>query len=668
MDSRTLLAASLALIAASPVAAQPATTAPAPAATPLDAVTTTATRTRAVAGDVATPATVVSREEIERRDARSVLDLVRDIPGVESSGVPRTTAMQPVIRGLGEERIVLRLDGARNNFNAGHRGRTFVDPELLRQVEVLRGPASTLYGSGALGGAIALRTITADDILLPGANFGGFAGMGWQSQGSGPRGSLGLAARSGDFSVLGAITGFSNNNFTDGRGTTIPYSGDNASSLLGKLGWNPGHHRFELSAMRFQDNNQLPIAASTATTTSITDRETVQESLSLRWSYDDASMPLLSPQVIVYRNRVDIEERRLTGTRATDTTQLTTTGIDAQNTSRFGLGAFGRHALTYGVEYYRDEQEGGSAGVARPQFPTAEQSVLGLFVQDEITLGAFTLTPGLRLDRFDQESPNGLNDREVDRVSPRISLGWQVLPWAQPYVSYAEGFRAPSLTELYVGGQHFPGNRFVPNPNLRPEVSRNKEAGVNLRFADVLREGDRLRVRLSAFRNDIDDFIEQTVLATTTVSNNVGRARISGVEAEAQYDAGTWWLGLGASALKGDNLESNQPLASIPAHRVSLNAGYRFLETGVTVGGRVTAAAEQDRAPRTPGVAQQTSGYGLLDLFASWTPTAAPNVRLAVGIDNVFDHAYRRSTWNSDPVPAFYETGRNIRGSLRIAF
>lgn len=665
MDSRNLVAATLALLAATPAAAQQAT---APAVTPLDAVTTTATRTRAVSGDIAVPVTVVGREEIERRDARSVLDLIRDIPGVESSGVPRTTAMQPVIRGLGEERIVLRVDGARNNFNAGHRGRTFVDPDLLRQVEVLRGPGSTLYGSGALGGVVSLRTIEAADILQPGARFGGFLGTGWQSQGSGPRGTLALGAREGDFSLLGAISGFTNNNFTDGRGTTIPYTGDEAVSLLGKLGWNPGNHRFELTAQRFRDDHQIPIAANTATTTGITDRTTQQDNLSLRWSYADPSMPLFEPQIVLYRTEVDITEQRLTGTRARDRTELTTHGVDAQNTSRFSLGALGRHALTFGTEYYRDEQEGFSNDLPRAQFPTASQTVLGFFVQDEISLGAFTLTPGLRFDRFEQESPNGLNDHEVDRVSPRVSLAWQVLPWLQPYVSYAEGFRAPSLTELYVGGQHFPGNNFVPNPNLRPEVSRNKEAGVNLRFADVLREGDRLRFRLSAFRNDLEDFIEQTVLPTTTVSRNVGSARITGMEAEAQYDAGTWWLGLGAAALKGDNLETNQPLASIPAHRVSLNAGYRFLDQGVTVGGRLTAAAEQDRAPDTAGVAQQTSGYGTLDLFASWTPPSTPNLRIGLAVDNVFDHAYRRSNWNSDPAPAFYETGRNIRGSLRISF
>jgi hemoglobin/transferrin/lactoferrin receptor protein len=659
MDSRLPALAVAAAVSALPAAAQ---------VTPLDAVTAVATRTPAVAGDAAAPVAVVNREEIVRRDARSVLDLIRDVPGVEISGVPRTTAMQPVIRGLGDERIVLRLDGARNNFNAGHRGRTFVDPDLLRQVEVLRGPGSTLYGSGAIGGVVALRTIEAEDILAPGATIGGFASAGWQSQGSGPRGTLAVGARAGDFSVLGALSAFTNNNFTDGRGTTIPYTGDDATSFLGKLGWRPGNHRFELSAMRFRDEHTIPIAANTATTQSITDRETTQENLTFRWSYADPAMPLLAPQIVLYRTRVDIAEQRLTGTRARDTTELTTLGLDAQNTARLDLGAFGRHALTFGTELYRDEQEGRSNGAVRPQYPSASQTVFAYFIQDEIRLGDFTLTPGLRFDSFDQESPDGRNDRRAERVSPRVSLAWQVLPWLQPYVSYAEGFRSPSLTELYVGGQHFPGNSFVPNPDLRPEISRNKEIGANLRFSDVLRQGDRLRLRVSAFRNDLDDFIELIVLRTTTVSRNVTTARIQGVEAEAQYDAGTWWLGLGAAALEGDNRTTNEPLASIPAHRVTLNAGYRFLDAGVTVGGRLTATAEQDRTPAIAGTARQTSGYGLLDLFASWTPEFAPNLRLGLAVDNVFDHAYRRATWNSDPAPAFYETGRNIRGSIRIAF
>ncbi len=665
--------ATAAAIAALAIAAAPAARAQQPppeAATPLDAVTATATRTPSIAGDTAVPVTVIGREEILQRGARSPVDLLRDVPGVEISGVPRTTAIQPIIRGLGNDRIVFRLDGARNNFNAGHRGRIFVDPDLLRQIDVVRGPGSVLYGSGAIGGVVGLRTLEPDDLLPPGSPHpvGGFLRGGYQTQGAGWRGSGAVAARAGDFAALLGVAGFTNNLFRDGRDTIIPFTGDTATTMLGRLQWRPGAHRFDVSALRYENDHQIPIAANTATTTSPTDRETVQEVLSARWSWAPPDLPLLNPQLVLYRNRVTLEEQRLTGSRALDGTELVTHGLDLQNTSRFGLFGWDRHVLTIGMELYEDEQEGASNGRPRPQFPNARQTVLGLFAQDEIGIGPFSIIPALRWDRFEQRSDSGVNDRELDQLSPKITLAWQATGWLQPYVSYAEAFRAPSLTELYVSGLHFPGNVFVPNPNLRPETSRNIEAGANLRFRDVLTEGDRLRARVTAFRNEIDDFIESIVLARTTVSRNIGEARIEGVEAELQYDAGAWFAGLAASALRGDNLTDDRPLASVPAHRIAFNGGYRFLERGLLLGGRWLLVDDQDRVPNLPGVAPETSGYGILDLYATWVPAFAPNVRLDLGIDNVFDHAYRRSTWNAVPAPAFYEVGRNVRAALRVSF
>ncbi|MBR0681890.1 TonB-dependent hemoglobin/transferrin/lactoferrin family receptor [Roseomonas eburnea] len=688
MDSRQLLVTTIALLAAAPAAAQtpgaaeavppapaatpsPTATSNAPAATPLDAVTATGTRTPGVSGDGAAPVSVIRREEILERDSRSVSELIRDVPGVEISGVPRTTAMQPMIRGLGDDRIVFRIDGARNNFNAGHRGRIFVDPELLRQVDVLRGPGSTLYGSGAIGGVISMRTIEPDDLIRPGSELpvGGFLRGGYQSQGGMWRGTAAAAARAGDFAALGAISGFNNAYVTDGAGNTIPYTGDQVANGLARLQWRPGFHAFDLAAQMFRDSHVIPIAANTATTTSVTDRVTEQQVYTLRWNYNDPGMPLLQPQVVAYRNHVQLDERRQTGTRARDTTELTTTGIDAQNTSRFQLFGWDRHTLTLGTEIYRDEQEGTQNDRPRGQFPSANQDVMAFFVQDQIAIGDLTLVAALRYDSFDQSADGNTNDRSVDRFSPRVSAAYQVLPWLEPYVAYAEAFRAPSLTELYVSGQHFPGNSFVPNPNLQPETSHNIEAGVNLRFSDVLRDGDRLRIRVTAFRNEIDNFIEQLVFARTTESRNVRTARIEGIEAELQYDAGSWFGAVSASALKGDNLTDDQPLASVPANRMTLSGGYRFLDDGVTVGARWLLVAAQDRNPTNiPGLAEETSGYGLLDLYASWRPNFAPNLRFDIGVDNVFDHAYRRSTWNSNPPPPFYEVGRNIRGAVTLTF
>jgi hemoglobin/transferrin/lactoferrin receptor protein len=669
MDSRNLLTATLVLLAGLPAAAQSPPAAPAAVATPLDAVTTTGTRTPTVSGDSAVPVSVLRREEILERDARSVSETIRDIPGVEISGAPRTTAQQPLIRGLGDDRIVFRIDGARNNFNAGHRGRIFIDPELLRQIDVLRGPGSTLYGSGAIGGVIAMRTIEPDDIIQPGNALGAFLRGGYQSQGSMWRGLAAGAARVDDFAALAAISGFNNQNLTDGAGNTIPYSADRVANGLARLQWRPGNHSFDLSGIMFRDSHVIPIAANTATTQSVTDRITEQQVYTLRYTYADPDLPWLNPQIVAYHNHVLLQERRQTGTRARDTTDLTTNGIDAQNTSRFQLFGWDRHTLTIGTEFYRDEQEGTQNGRPRPQFPSASQEVFAVFLQDQIEIGDLTLVGALRYDAFSQSAAGNVPGNDVDRLSPKISAAYQLLPWLQPYVSYAEAFRSPSLTELYVSGQHFPGNVFVPNPNLQPETSRNIEAGVNLRFGDVLRDGDRLRVRVTAFQNTIDNFIEQLVFRRTTESRNVRNARISGVEAELQYDAGTWFAAVSASALRGDNLTDDQPLASVPAARTTLSGGYRFLEDGVVVGARWQLVATQDRNPTNiPGLAQETPGYGLLDIYASWRPHFAPNLRFDIGVDNLFDQAYRRSTWNSDPPPPFYETGRNIRGAVTLTF
>ena len=692
MDSRYLVPAlaALGVLAALPAAAQTAdavpsagtptavpaasvpvaTAVPGPAATPLDAVTTTGTRTALISGDSALPVSVIDREQILQRDPRSPAELLRFVPGVEIDGAPRATAMEPSIRGLGGDRIAFRLDGSRLNFNAGHRGRIFIEPELIRQVDVLRGPGSALYGSGAIGGIIAFRTIEPEDLLPPGSEHpvGGFIRSGYQSNGRAFRSTGAFAARAGDFAGLVAVSGLNNGNLTDGAGNTIPFSADTTLTTMARLNWAPEFNRFSLSAMRFQDNHQIPIAANTATLQSITDRTTEQESYVARWNYENPATPLLQPQVVLYRNRTHLDEQRLTGTAVRDTTELVTTGIDAQNTSRFSFFGLDRHVLTFGSELYRDEQEGTANGLLRSQFPSASQNVLGLYLQDEISIGALSVVPGIRWDNFSQESPDGLNDQEFTRASPKISVAYRVTDWLQPYASYAQAFRAPSLTELYVGGQHFPGNSFVPNPNLQPEISENVEVGVNLRFSDVVIPGDRLRARLTAFNNNIDNYIEQLVLARTTVSRNVGRARIQGAELELQYDSGAVFGGITATVLKGDNLTDNEPLASIPANRVSLQGGYRFLEQGVIVGGRWLVVAEQNRNPNVAGVAQQTAGYGLLDLYATWTPPFAQWARLDVGIDNVFDHAYRRSNWNSDPPPPFYETGRNIRGAIRISF
>lgn len=648
--------------------------------TPLDAVTATATRTPEVAGDVAAPVSVVPREEIERRQPQNLNELLRDIPGVEADGLPRNSVMQPQIRGLGDDRVVVRLDGVRQNFSSGHRGRLFLDPLLLRQVDVLRGPGTLLYGSGALGGVIAFRTVDADDLLRPGEDVTGILGSGFQSANNQWRASATTAFRAGPLDGLVNIIGRTGKNYRDGLGQSIPFSAADTVGGLAKLGWTVGGGlRLGLSAIGFGENTTIPIAANTTNTTNIAKRRLRQQQLALTGTFAPAGSAWVDAQATLYYADVGIRERRVIPNDGRfDTTDYTTWGLDLQNTSRVALGGLGRHTLTYGIDAFHDRQEGGRNGALRPEFPKAEQTIIGLFAQDQIAFGPVTLTLGVRFDHYDQ-SAAGQRSRSESRLSPKASLAWQVTDWLAPYAAYTEAFRAPALTELYRSGVHFPlgfgrFNFFVPNPNLKPEVAKNKELGLNLRFRNVLAPRDSLRARLSVFQTDFDDFIETIVTNPpppangTTESRNVTRARIRGVEFEAGYDSGRWFASLGASLLRGDNRTENRPLSLIPAHKAALTVGHRFPEHGIILGGRLLAVATQDRKPFSP---YPTSGYGLVDLFASWEPAEGPLAgwRLDVAVDNLFDHAYRRLSWDSGATPAdFYDVGRNIKVALRAQF
>ena len=652
--------------------------APPPAAslTPLDAVTATATRTPQVAGDVAAPITVVPREELRRRQPGNLNDILRDIPGVEAAGLPRASVQQPQIRGLGDDRVIIQLDGVRQNFNAGHRGRFFFEPELLRQVDVLRGPASMLYGSGAIGGVIALRTLEAEDIIRPGRATGFFLSQGYDTNGGRWRSAAGAAFQVGDFDGIVAYARNAGNNLTDGAGQTIPFTDPTTNTVTARLGWNPLPGMRISAGMIYRDEQQIiPVAANTITNTNIANRALSGTQFALNFSWAPPETPLVDLRATLYRNAIAIEERRIIPNDGRlDTTDLETWGLSVQNTARFSFAGWDRHALTAGFDGYVDDQRGRSNGLARGGYPDARQEVLGFFVQEELNIGPATITGGLRYDQFESSSP-GRPGQSNNRLSPRISAAYRVTDWLQPYIAYAEAYRAPNLTQLYNFGVHFPiavrprplFNVFVPNPNLRPEVSRNLETGVNLRFRDVVEDGDSLRFRASIFRNDLSDFIETVVTATTTEQRNVTRARIEGFEFEGQYESRLWFARAGASILRGDNRTTQQPLSLMPAHKLSLTLGRRFVEQGLTLGGRVQLVGEQDRKPRdlaTGRLPPRTPPYALMDVFLTWQPPEGPlaPLRFDFGIANLADVRYRRASWDAGVVRSnFYDIGRNVQ-------
>ncbi len=614
-------------------------------------------------------ASVIDRDEIQTRQPESYEELLGDLPGVSIDGGPRGISQEPNIRGFTDDQIAIRVDGARQNFNLAHRGRFFVDPDALKRIEVIRGGASTLFGSGALGGAILLDTIDADDVLLPGQTWGGRAAFGFDTQGQALKTSATLAAQAGAFDVLGFVAYRPMfNDLTDGNGDDIANSQIDATSGLAKIGFTPGEgHRVELSWLGYHDEGDVPPNANAAASASnVVDRALDSQTARLAWQFAPSGSDLWDLNATAYWTDIKVDEDRYADGRL-DRTRLTTLGFDISNVSRFEAGV--PIALTYGIELYRDRREAERDGLARLQSPDATQTFGGLFAQADFELGhGVTVTPGLRFDWFETEPDDVYESRTDNQLSPRLAVSWRPTMSGQLYASAARSFRAPSTEELYADGVHFsipgfplggPGspvftgnNVFTPSPDLEPEDSLQFEIGGRWRFDDLIAQGDAVRVSAAVYYARVDNYVNQVVnfmdfstlrydaasgqllVDGTTTSGNVD-AELWGFEAELGYDAARWFAAAGLSIPRGQQRDGGA-LGTIPQDKLTVSGGFRPVPD-MTVGARATFRDGSDGAGISAG------GSGVVDVYATWAPTegALRNAAFMVGVDNVFDKTYR---------------------------
>ena len=650
-----------------------AQTVPGAASIELDEITVTAPA-RGPRSLQETPAAagVIERDEIERREAQTFEDLLGDEAGVSIPGGPRGISQEPNIRGFEDEQIVIRLDGARQNFNLAHRGRFFVDPDVVERVEVLRGGASALYGSGALGGVISLETRKAGDLLEPGQSFGGRLKTSYSSNGGQIFTSGTAYGQLGDVDALGFLSWREmTGDISDGAGDKVRASELDIRNGLLNLGFEPSEAlRIELGGLYYEDEGLTPPNANAAASAETeVDRDVNIASGRIGVEYAPAGSDLINFKGLMFLSDIGLEEDRLADGRF-DTTDYRTIGIDLANSSKFQIGA--PVILTYGLEAYRDSQEGSRNGADRLQFPDADLTFLAGFAQAEISLtDALTLTPGLRYDHFSLD-PSGLDsdgaalaERSEGQFSPRLAFSFQATEALTLWASAAQSFRAPSLTQLYNDGVHFAAqgfpldptnpsapiftgvNNFVPNPELEPEKANQLDFGARLRLRDFAGAGNMLRLSANAYYADVDDYIDsyvtfidedtftfdpvtgQSFLSGTTRTRNVD-AKLWGFEAEASYDAQAWFLGAGLTLPRGEG-DDGEVLGSLPQDRLTLKGGFRPVDQ-VEVGARGVFRAGRDGGEDTPG-------SSVFDVYASYEPM--DNLRLQIGVDNVLDREYR---------------------------
>jgi hemoglobin/transferrin/lactoferrin receptor protein len=638
----------------------------------LDEITVTATKQEERAVDALAGVSVVPRSELLIRQPQRIGDTLATVPGVATQENPNDPATAVSIRGLQDfGRVAVTVDGARQNFQrSGHNanGAFFLDPAFVRAIDVTRGPVANIYGSGAIGGVVSFETVRPDDILREGetaaVELGGTGVFGRQGGGSGT--AIGAMRPTEAFGALIGLSYRKLGSYRDGDGVEVRDSGQEIRSAIGKVEITPADgHKLTLSGQyqRFDFANGLGTPREPRR-----DNEVTTNNFVARYSFSQPENPWLDLHASAYITSTDTQQELTAGNPAQIGDRrffkIRTTGFDLHNTSRFDLGA-AQIAVTYGVDMFQDRVSTfDPTGSGSASTPSGRRTVGGGFIQNHLTFGMFDVIGAVRYDRYELEGGN--TKASGERFSPKITLGFRPIEGIQFYSTYAEGYRAPSVTETLISGLH-PAPAaftFLPNPNLRPEVGKTIEAGMNVSFDEVFTAGDRLRGKLSVFRNDVTDFIESvytdpgipcgtpvpgSCAGTTFTYSNVSQARLTGVEGELSYDARAWFASLSGSHIRGDNRSNGQPLQSVHPGKVALGAGLRFFDEKLTLGGRVTFVAAQTRLPAS-AANLASEAHTLVDLYGSYA--LSKDARAFVTLENVGDVRYRRFR-DGDNSPGF---------------
>jgi len=691
-----------------------------------EAVTVSATRHAEAVSDVPATVSVISAQQIQENFVTNIKDLIQYEPGVSVRSQPaRFTAAGAStgrdgnsgfnIRGLEGNRVLMINDGIRVpdsfSFGAESMGRgDYLDVDTLKSVEILRGPASALYGSDGIAGAVSFITKDPED-YLKGRSYAAQATPSYRSADKSGSGNVVGAYGEGPWSAMVSYT-YRNGHETDNMGTNDAHNTDRttpnpqdivSNAVLAKALYRiDDASRLRLTYDYFDGVTDSLVYSAIAkpplTSTSavgLTARDTSRRSrYSLDYAYSGAPADLVQDATAaVYYQKSRAyqfsDERR---NAAVDRTRINTFnnavwGFSGQANSAFTTG-WASHLLIAGVDVSFSRQDGVRDGTVPPTgetfptraFPNTDYTLAGGFLQDEIVIGALKLYPALRLDYYSLDpKPDALlstftpASQSKSHLSPKFGALYAITPEVKLFANYAQGFRAPEPSEVNNAFANLVANyRSVPNPNLKAETSETVEGGV--RYDSSL-----LSLSGTLFTGQYRDFIDQVqVGGTFTPINpaifqyvNLGSVHINGAEAKGTINWGSGFDTIAAvSYAHGNSINAGvrQPLDSIDPVKIVAGLGYR--DPSEVWGGRLTLThSEGKQASRVSttlctGGCYRPGAFNVVDTTLFWNIN--PNFTARAGAFNIFDTKYawwsdvRGLAASSTVTDAYTQPGRNF--------
>lgn len=663
-----------------------------PAAVQLDAISVTATRGEKTLFETPQSVTVIDSATIDRRGTDTLRDLTIYEPGVSVGNSPvRTGAGSYVIRGIDGNRVRMQIDGVRvpetpeSNSGSGLYTRNFVDLNTLKGVEIVRGPASALYGSDAIGGVVAYTTKDPADYLAE-------VGKDWTLQlrggyDSADKGFHKAGVVAGRAGWVEGMVSYSRRDSQEvkpnGRLAPNPID-DRQDNILAKLVLRPTENdsiRFTAESFR----RDTDVTLDTERSASVLSSDTTDETRRLRFSIDGEHKGIggFVDQVKwnVFTTRLNRDEDNLQRRLSMGRQSLRYThfefeqnvlGADVQLVSEAKLfGANNRFTYGASIEHQKISRPRDRYDVSLPSgqitrsiaaypgappelfpnknYPDSKLTTFGAFVQDEITFGNLSIMPAVRYDYFKLKpepdsqfyNSNTRNFRVEDvsdwALSPKLAVSYKLDDRFVAYGLYAHGFRIPPFDTANMGFTNAGhGYEILPNPDLKPETSNSFELGLRGRFDGGSSFG------VSAFYNLYEDFISQEGVGYSAAgllqyqNRNLQNVRIWGVEANGEWRVTPEFALFGNIAwARGEDESTGLPIDSVAPFTGVLGASYSHDSGfGAELIGR--GAASHNRRSTTTGF--QSPSYVVADANISydWEPALSVNA----GVKNIFDRKY----------------------------
>ena len=703
----------------------------------IEPVVVTADRNAQTLDKAAPNVSVIGRKTLNQASAQNLDDIVMYEFGVSVPSDNNRRGHAGInIRGIDGNRILMMVDGVRipesyagGGSNGAISGRDMVESDTLKQVDIVKGPYSALYGSDALGGVVNMVTLSPSDFVDAGKR--GYFGLKHSYRGrdrshgvtatvagfhENAEGLLMLTRRQGhETENMGSDTSYST-----ARTATNPQK-NNAYNILAKGNIGNERHRLETLYEQYYHANDTVLANGlgsqsrgpvTIATSESNARDRIRrQRIEAGYRYTgegrlkEANLTAYQQKLRTEDDAVDASITRMGTRQLGNSTRYsdygfnqTIRGLNGRSVWEFD-GAV-KQTVVAGAEYKHTETARPRdsltvdnltgavskvyAGSTYPNktFPDSKRKTFSVYAQDSLTFGnGIVLTPALRYEKdklntstdqaYLNANPSGTATRFSDSAfTPSLRLSVPMGEQFTSFATYSQGFRTPpfdSATMAFANTTY--GYAVIPNANLKSERSNSFELGMKFK-------NERTRAQVTAFYNRYRNFIDRTEVGTASIGGrpiiqyqyqNLDHVKTYGAEASAAYKFLPGWQVSGSIAWMRGKQQDGTPLDSAYPLNGVLGVDYAQEKWG----GDTKLRWSKKHSRVSSDSIFQAPGYGVWDVGAWYKPSK--NVEIGANIYNIgnkkyWQHADVAGLSRSSVMDLYTETGRNFAATVQLKF